>query len=177
MISYRRPAVEEAAALAQLHVQCWQEAYTPLVPAEVSARFSSTAMLPTWQEHLSDDKRFVLAAYAEGQAVGLINEGAPVAPLFDGMDGRVAALYVRQSHHRRGIGSKLLGAAARHHLMRDGRSLCLGVLAANQQARSFYEALGARLVKQGLFTWHGHDLPELTLLFEDLPRLAAIGDF
>lgn len=171
MIEYRRPNLEEAEVFAELHVQCWREAYAIIVPADVISKFDVAAVTRSWRDHLSHADRFVLAAYDNDRAVGFINQGAPVEPFYDGMDGHVAALYVAASHLRLGIGRKLLGAAAIDWLNRGGHSIALGVLADNLPAKAFYESMGGVVKKNGFFKWHGHDLPDVIYAFEDLASL------
>ena len=100
---------------------------------------------------------------------------APLAYLFDRMDGPVAALYVLRSHYRMGIGRRLLGGAAIHWAKTGGCSLAPGVLAENQRVRHFYEAMGAGLVSTGTYEWDGQQLPDAIYVFENLDRLAAFA--
>jgi GNAT superfamily N-acetyltransferase len=171
LIEYRRPHLDEAEAMAALHVQCWREAYATIIPQEVIAKFDVAAVTRSWADHLSYADRFILAAYDKGRAVGFINQGAPVEPYYDGMDGHIAALYVAAAHLRQGIGRKLLGAAAQDWLQYGGHSLALGVLSKNTSARAFYESRGGVIKKHGIFKWHGHDLPDVIYAFEDLTSL------
>jgi hypothetical protein len=66
-----------------------------------------------------------------------------------------------------------LGAA--DCLAKGGKTLSLGVLSDNLQVRNFYPALGGRVTKAEHFSWHGHDLPIVDYVFEDLPHLAALA--
>ncbi len=159
--------------MATLHVACWREAYTVLVPDDLAKRFEVAAMILRWQEHLSKPERFIEAAYDGSQPVAFVNSGRPVEQLFDGMDGHIAALYVAKTHYRKGLGRMLMAHAAADWLAQGGHSISLGVLAENTQARSFYEAMGGRLVKTGFYEWHGHQLADAIYVFEDLARLAA----
>lgn len=171
MIEYRRPRLDEAVRFGRLHVQCWREAYTDIIPQDVVNQFDEISVGKSWQAHLSAPGRFVLAAYDGNEPVGFINQGAPVEDVFEGMDGHVAALYVAASHYRHGIGRKLLADAAKYWVSKGGHSLALGVLEKNLKARAFYEAMGGCFVKSGIFTWHGHDLPDVIYVFNDLPAL------
>jgi ribosomal protein S18 acetylase RimI-like enzyme len=173
MITFRRPAVEEVAAMATLHVQCWREAYSSIVPPELVARFDVAHMIVRWQEHVQMHERFILGAYNVEQPVAFVNSGSPVEKIHDEMDGHIAALYVAQSHYRQGLGRKLMALAASDWLAKGGHSITLGVLADNTRARTFYEAVGGRFVKTGTYDWHGHELEDAIYVFEDLRRLAA----
>ena len=170
---FQRPHFEDAAAMAKLHVQCWREAYSAIVPPELVARFEIAHMIVRWQEHLSKSDRYIEAVYEDELPIGFVNSGSPVEKIHDEMDGHIAALYVAQSHYRQGLGRKLMALAAADWLRRGGRSISLGVLAENARARAFYEATGGRLVKTGTYDWHGFRLEDAIYVFEDLPGLAA----
>jgi GNAT superfamily N-acetyltransferase len=173
MLVFRRPEPEEAAAMASLHVRCWVEAYTPIVPAGVSSRFEVEPMIPAWQERLPNQTRFIIAAFDESQPVAFINQGPRDDEAQIQADVHIMALYVVKAYHRRGLGRTLMALGARDCLAKGGTALSLGVLSENLQARHFYDALGGRVIKAGLFSWNGHDLPIVDYVFEDLPRLAA----
>ena len=159
--------------MATLHVQCWREAYTSIVPEGVSSRFDVAPMILRWQEHVKCEERFIHGAYDGGKPVALINSGPPVEKIHDDMDGHIAALYVAQSHYRQGLGRKLMALAATDWLAKGGHSITLGVLSDNHRARSFYEALGGRLVKTSRYDWHGFQLDDAIYVFEDLQALAG----
>lgn len=171
MIRFRRPRLDEAAALAALHVQCWREAYDSIVPLEVSSKFDVGAKLADWARHLSEPDRFILAAYDQEIVVGFVNQAIADEQTVASADGYVAALYIAASHHRKGIGRRLLARAAEDWMSRGGHAFSLGVLAENTRARAFYERLGGRVVKSGTYMWHGHGLPDVTYVFDNLPAL------
>jgi ribosomal protein S18 acetylase RimI-like enzyme len=171
LIEYRRPFPREAEAMAALHVRCWREAYAGLVPHEILDGADPKEMAPRWLDHISNADRYVMAAFEESLAVAFINQGAPVEKLFPEMDGHIAALYMAQKYYRQGIGRKLMAMAARDWLDKGGHSICLGVLSENIRARKFYESMGGKAVKTGVFNWKGHALPDVIYLFDDLPAL------
>lgn len=168
---YRRPELHEAEALAAMHVQCWREAYAEIIPRELIASFDASKRLGHWRNYIGDPSRIVIAAFDGGVPVGLVNAGLADDTYFDGQDGHIAALYVLASHHKMGIGRRLVGEASELWLMRGGKTFAVGVLAENLKARRFYEALGARFVKTGTYVWDGHELPDAIYVFEDLPSL------
>jgi ribosomal protein S18 acetylase RimI-like enzyme len=170
-VSYRRPRLDEARDIAALHVLCWREAYREIVPAAILDAADVDKQTQSWTRNLENTEGLTLAAYDGNAAVGFIFAGPATEILFDGMDGHIAAIYIRQTHHRLGIGRRLMREAASWWHARGGRSLSLGVLADNLSAKLFYESLGGRLVKTGTFNWHGFDLPDAIYVFEDLPQL------
>jgi ribosomal protein S18 acetylase RimI-like enzyme len=171
LIEYRRPRLDEAEAMAALHVQCWREAYSGIVPQAILDGSDPKEMAPRWLDHISNVDRYVMAAFNNNEAVAFINQGAPVEKIFDEMDGHIAALYVAQNYYRQGIGRNLLAMAARDWLDKGGHSICLGVLSENTRARKFYESVGGRAVKASIFNWKGSELPDTIYLFDNLSAL------
>ncbi len=173
MIAYRRPSPDEAAVMAVLHIACWRECYVDIVPVALMEKSTASSRLPIWQEALADTRRAVFAAYEGETAVGFIVVGKSKEPNFDGEDGHIAAIYLRASHYRQGIGTRLIAMAAMQWKDQGGHSLSLSVLTENVSARHFYEALGARLVSLGIYKWDEFELPNAIYVFEDLAALAA----
>ncbi len=172
-VVYRRPSPDEAAVMAALHIACWRECYVDIVPIALMEKSTASSRLPIWHEALADPRRAVFAAYEGETAVGFIIVGKSKEPNFDGEDGHIAAIYLRASHCRQGIGTRLISMAAKQWIDQGGNSLSLSVLTKNVSARRFYEALGARLVSLDIYKWDEFELPNAIYVFEDLPSLAA----
>ncbi|MBX2998037.1 MAG: GNAT family N-acetyltransferase [Caldilineaceae bacterium] len=139
---YLRPAtLEDAAAIAAVHVQSWQETYTGLMPEAVIARQSIENRLRMWQQILDKGESFVYVAEDEREGiVGFVSAGA-ARELTDKFDGEIYALYLLRSHQGRGMGRALMQTvAARLHEV-GYRSLVLWVLASNETCR-FYAHMG-----------------------------------
>ena len=170
-LSYRRPLVAEAEIFAALHVQCWRESYAGIIPVELMATFSVEKRLPMWETALATPDRFVMGAFSDSVPAGFVISGPSEEALVATQDGHLWAIYIAQAHHRQGIGRHLVRAAAQDWLSRGGRSMTIGVLADNLPARKFYEALGARLIKHGVYNWGGHELPDCIYIMEDLGTL------
>lgn len=174
-ISFARPPLSEVGAFAELHVSCWKEAYRGFVPDKVLDSATAEARLTIWQSVLAKPGVIAIGAYEAGTPVGFIMAGPPVEPLFEEMDGHIPAFYVRAALWRRGIGRALLARAAAKWRETGGRSLALGVLSANQPARAFYEAMGARFVRADVYHWDGHALDQSIYVFENLAELARLA--
>jgi ribosomal protein S18 acetylase RimI-like enzyme len=170
---HRRPRADEAEAMAALHVQCWREAYGPILPAAILDGIDMAQRRSAWEAHLAQADSFVLAAFGEDGPCGFVMARRNTDPGLPGADGQIAALYVLSRHYRQGLGRQLLGAAAGWWRTRGGASLGVNVLAANVRARAFYESLGARQVRTGSYDWGGHALPDAAYIFENLHKLAA----
>jgi GNAT superfamily N-acetyltransferase len=117
---FRQPDVCEAALMAELHVQCWREAYADILPQAVVESFDVAEMTTAWQGHLVNSERFVIGVFESDRPLAFINQGRAIEKFFAGMDGHIAALYVAKSHYRFGIGRKLLALAAQDWMTKGG---------------------------------------------------------
>lgn len=171
-IAYEIPTPADAAAIAHLHIASWREAYTGMIPPGILENADMADRTARWRSYLETAGSPTWLARVNGEAAGFVRAGPVSEPLAEGADGHIFALYILERFHRRGIGKRLIGLAARDWLARSGQALSVGVLTANQPARAFYEALGARFVRPDIYPWHGHNLPETIYIFENLKELA-----
>jgi len=143
MITIRKAVVEDASAIATVHVVAWKEAYRGIVPDEFLNNLSIQRRTPQWENSLSDEGNtyhHAFVAEVNGQVVGFSNYGAPQEK-DSGFDGELFAIYILRSAHKLGIGTLLVEAVVRG--MRDlgYESMMVWVLKDNP-ARGFYERLG-----------------------------------
>ena len=173
-ITYRKPEPDEAEAFAALHVQCWRECYSTILPAALVATFSTEKRLPMWQAALMNPERFVMGAHADGQPCGFVMSGPSDEKYITDQDGHLWALYIAASQHKMGIGRQLVYGATQHWLARGGHSMTIGVLAENRPARAFYEHLGAELVRFSTYNWGEFELPDCLYIWKDLAKIGRI---
>src|SRR6266545_2728357 len=140
-----RPGVpDDAEALTHLHLDCWDDAYTGLIPQEIldARRADIPAQIERRREWLVSGTGRFLVAVADGELVGFANAGP-------GRDGRetepdragdpdleLRAIYVRAAYWGTGLGHALLTEAV------GDRDCYLWVLAGNDRAIGFYERHG-----------------------------------
>ena len=106
---------------------------------------------------VAEDDRGTIVAVACGSVAGTVAE--------------VHALYVAPDQQQRGIGRRLVQGLSEFLAERGATSLRLGVLAANQEARRFYEAIGGRHAGERLFDEEGELLPESVYEWPDITSL------
>jgi GNAT superfamily N-acetyltransferase len=137
----RRARVEDAEAIAGVHVRGWQAAYAGVFPAERLARLSVAERAARRREWLeaSPARAATLVVEHEDRIAGF----AGLGPSRDGAeDGELYAIYVEPALQRRGLGRALL-ARAEAELRRLGfAEATLWVLEGNDAARRFYERAG-----------------------------------
>jgi len=168
-------SIADAEDIARVHVASWHEAYGAIIPAEILARVDLQDRIERWRTHLGSAGHIAFLARVDGEAAGFIRAGRLAEPLAEGADGHIYALYVLKRSQKRGIGRRLLGRAAADWIGQGGRALSVGVLSANAPAIAFYEAMGARFVKDDVYIWDGHPLDQRIYLFENLGQLARFA--
>ena len=132
----RAARAADAEALAPLHVQVWDEAYTGLMPQQVIDDRKAKPMgerIERWRGRIAWPEGATWVAEDDGELVGFASTGP-------GRDDsgllEVMALYVRSSHYDTGLGHRLLGTAI------GDRPAYLWVLDGNTRAIRFYERHG-----------------------------------
>jgi GNAT superfamily N-acetyltransferase len=85
--------------------------------------------------------------------------------------GEVSALYVRQNQQSRGIGRRLVQAAAMWLHEQGHTALQIGVLAANAPARKFYEAIGGAVIGEQEIDEYGFIVPGVIYGWPDIRAL------
>lgn len=137
----RRAAAADAPAVAALHADSWRRHYHGAYSDSYLDGDVAADRLAVWSQRLGtpDPSRVTVVA---GAADGL----AGFAHVVLGDDPRWGALvdnlHVAAAHQRRGLGSRLMAAAARAV---GAGPMYLWVLEQNTAGRAFYAAIGGRL--------------------------------
>jgi ribosomal protein S18 acetylase RimI-like enzyme len=143
-VAIRVACIEDAPAIARLHVAVWREAYRDLAPPEALQALELSKRQARWAEMLATAERTVLVAECDGRIVGIGTAGAATAPELGG-HGEILYLYVDPTHARAGIGRRLMRRLAAALREQGYNSAALGVVEGNQPAIAFYKKLGGRL--------------------------------
>ncbi len=145
-VEIRRGVPADAEALVRLKLDCWDEAYTGLMPQEVldAQREDVSALAARWRKILATGHTSV--AEHDAALIGFVN-AAPGSEV-PGLEIQLFALYVRAAWWGTGVGHALFASAV------GERSAYLWVLEGNDRAIRFYERQGFR------FDGAGHDEPE-----------------
>ena len=136
----RRAVPDDATAVAHLHVDCWDDAYTGLMAQEIldERRANVDARAQRWREILTEHDRTLVAETEDG-LIGFAGAGpARDNDLAGDIETELHALYVRAAWWGTGVGYALLGEAI------GDRAAYLWVLANNERAIAFYERQGFR---------------------------------
>jgi ribosomal protein S18 acetylase RimI-like enzyme len=140
-----RPAVlQDAPAIAAVHVATWRDAYAGLLPDDFLDGLDVDQRAERWRGRLAalPAGLFVLVVELDAEVRGFVSGG----PSRDGgVGGEVYAIYVDPASQGRGAGRQLLQAAVDCLTGAGFTEARLWVLAGNHPARGFYESQGWRL--------------------------------
>lgn len=141
MIRAALPA--DAAALGELHVRAWQEAYVDLMPAAYLAGLSVEARQAEWQRALTaSSRRDVLACELDGHLAGFAVTGPSRDEDAGPQTGELQALYLRERWWGSGHASPLQDAALAKLRERGCSEAILWVVEGNWRAIRFYGKSG-----------------------------------
>lgn len=138
----RKPVADDAVELAALHVECWKQTYTELLPQGFFSTEHAEHRLNLWQRILADPNPAFSLAVACNEQEDLIcfSFAAPCTKdsvdVPAGIDRQLYNLYLLNDQHGSGAGQALLDAA-----LGDQPAL-LWVAEQNPRAIAFYQRNG-----------------------------------
>ena len=145
-LKIRKADIEDAEAIAAVHVETWQNAYLGLIPDSYLQSLSIDQRAITWRENLQNQHStsHTLVAEMENQIVGFIGVGANRDADAAANIAEVFSIYVDPESQGFGIGSRLLNQALDFLKSNGFIGVVLWVLAENVSSRFWYESRGWR---------------------------------
>jgi nodulation protein A len=141
----RRAHVEDARAIAEIHVRSWRAAYAGQLPDQLLQGRSIADLEAGWRRRLTKPRngsRVLLVEQEPGHPVGFASVGPSRDPDADGHTGELEAFYLDPDHWRQGLGRRLHDHALTE-LRRDGYGVAtLWVLRSHHAAQRFYAKAG-----------------------------------
>ena len=168
VVSIRSAELQDAAAIAHVHVQSWRTTYAGIVPAEYLASLNEAERVSLWQDWLQRDL-CVHVAEMEGVVVGFAS-GGPIREPLGEYGAEMYAIYLLKAAQGKGIGRQLVGALAATLLAKDFTNMVVWVLEQNPAVR-FYEKAGAQHLESKQIEIGGVPLSEIALGWPDLRQL------
>ena len=153
--------VDDAAAIANVHVSSWLAAYEKIVPASILAVQSVEKQETFWRDTINKSTCSLLVAVApNNEIVGFVSFG-PCRTR--NAIGEVYAIYARPDYFLTGIGRKLWEVARQHLKAAEFHKIIALVITNNHAARGFYEHVGFSLKPNSAstFTWEGEVLDDV----------------
>lgn len=135
-------SVDDARAIAEIHVTTWQVAYADIIPAQFLDGLSVKQREAYWRDEIPLGNQKIAIAKEDSQVLGWISYGASRDKDAGPSAAEIWAVYVSPEHWSSGVGRQLW-LHAQAHLARQGyRSVSLWVLADNFRAIDFYLKAG-----------------------------------
>jgi ribosomal protein S18 acetylase RimI-like enzyme len=178
MISLRRARATDAAAIGAVHVAAWRSTYPGILPDEYLAKLSVVRQAASYDAAIRAGAGVYVAA-ASGldvpagsgpRIIGFTTVGRARTPGL--AEGEIETLYVLDDWRERGVGRRLMRAAAGHLAAAGCRSAFLWVLTGNP-SRWFYQHLGGRPVAQGTTRVAGVPVPQTAYVWDPIEKLIA----
>jgi GNAT superfamily N-acetyltransferase len=171
----RRAHLADAPAVARVHVDSWRTSYAGIVPADFLAGLRTENREAMWRRNLENpDWRSVLLVAEDdsGEIRGFACAG-PEREADPVYTGELYAIYLLPAAQGKGMGRALIQAAAGWLLAQGYPALLVWVLADNNPARRFYEAMGGRYIREKTIEIGGAPLVEVAYGWDDLHRLGG----
>ncbi|MBI2965952.1 MAG: GNAT family N-acetyltransferase [Chloroflexi bacterium] len=144
-ISVRPATVDDAPAIASLHIRAWQWAYRGQLP-DAFLDDLSTALVrreQQWMQWLSQPgASFTSVAALDDRPVGFVHAGKARDADLEPHTGEVYSIYLDSAVVGQGVGRRLMSTAIAELSARGFQTAVLWVLESNQRARRFYIAAG-----------------------------------
>jgi ribosomal protein S18 acetylase RimI-like enzyme len=182
VIGIRRARATDARAIGAVQVAAWRSAYPGILPDAYLAGMSAARQAAHYDAAIHSRSGCVFVATASGvdvpegtapQIVGFVTAGPARWRDHSGQvfaDGEVETLYVLDDWRERGLGRRLLRAAASSLADAGCRSVFLWVLRDNP-SRWFYQRLGGRKTAETIIRVGGAAVVQTAFVWDPIERL------
>jgi ribosomal protein S18 acetylase RimI-like enzyme len=137
----RLAKLEDAEAIALVHIRSWQKMYREFIPEIILKNLSLPERTQQWADLIKQDVKVLVIEMNECIA-GFASICAFRDEHIDSSMGEISAIYMHPDYWRMGFGRRLCMAAIAELKKQNYKTVGLWVLEANVQACQFYEALG-----------------------------------
>ncbi|WP_157950064.1 GNAT family N-acetyltransferase [Vallitalea okinawensis] len=170
MISIREAQINDALAIAKVHVDTRKDTYNGIIPDSYLSKRTYETATKNWTNRIGNpqsNELIFVAENNEGDLVGFTS--ASTISGDDSFEGLLSTLYISKYHQRQGIGQLLVQAAIKKLIEKNIKSLMVWVYAENP-SRNFYERLGGRPVKEKIVN-RGKKVSEVAYGWDDITKL------
>lgn len=182
MIAIRRARPADAAAIGAVHVSAWRTTYPVILPNDYLSRLSPRRQAANYEAAIRNGLGVFVATASgmdTGQAggpprvVGYVTCG-PARRTSDNAaglgDGEIETLYVMDDWRERGLGRRLMRAAAAHLAASECNSAFVWVLRDNP-SRWFYERLGGKAAAEATVRVAGTVVTQVAYVWPSTAKL------
>ena len=189
MISVRRARPADAVAIGAVHVAAWRSTYPGILPDNYLANLSVTGQATYYNAAMHGQTGVFVASASgadlpPGRGSGPGNNSAVIGFATAGRartggdiarrlgEGEIETLYVLDDWRERGLGRRLMGAAAAYLAENGCRSVYLWVLSDNP-SRWFYQRLGGKPSVEATIRFAGRSVAQTAFVWDPIERLLA----
>lgn len=140
MLRIRTANIKDLEEIVDLHIKCWKQTYSNLVPEQYIDSYTTTRRERMWTNIFNAQVEHVAIAFWSSKPIGFINVGPDFESNCKG-DYSLRSLYILESHHNRGVGSSLMNFII-SEISPNLSNLSLLVLDSNVRAIGFYCSQG-----------------------------------
>ncbi|HYS98916.1 MAG TPA: GNAT family N-acetyltransferase [Candidatus Dormibacteraeota bacterium] len=166
----RSAEVEDATAIARVHVATWRTAYHGLLPDDFLDSLSEDRYEERWRRTIADQGSGVYVA-EDGHEVVAFASGGRERAGEDGFAGELYAIYVMRESQGRGHGRALVRAVTTGLREMGLTNMIVWVLRDNPAARRFYERLGGTYIREQPITIGSAQLQEISYGWRSLDSI------
>ncbi len=176
MIIIRRARPTDATAIGAVHVAAWRSTYAGILPQDYLARLSAVRQAAHYQAAIRGGVGVYVAVRADSDpgatiVVGFATAGRARQGSAAPADGEIETLYVLDDWRDRGLGRRLMRAAAEHLSDMACQDVFLWVLRDNP-SRWFYARLGGKPAAEAVIQVGGQDVTQTAYVWAPIARLA-----
>lgn len=146
----RKARLEDASAIARVHIDAWRETYQGFIPDSYLAQLSYEKRTKQWEQTLVDQRVYI--AVSEEEVVGFA-QGGPSRT--DAREGEIYAIYVLRASQGLGLGKALFQRIADD--LAEYETMQVSVLRDNP-ACQFYERFGGQVIEESMIERGGVEL-------------------
>ena len=157
----RSATIDDAQAIARVHVASWHSTYAVLLPSDFLESLNETDYAERWRRLIREGASCVYVVEHADEVVGFASGGRERAGE-TGYEGELYAIYVLDDHQHRGYGRELLRAVIAGLREMGLEDMIIWVLRDNRNARGFYERLGGVYVRTQPITLGSATLEEVS---------------
>jgi GNAT superfamily N-acetyltransferase len=168
----RAATIDDAAAIAGVHVASWRSTYRTLLPSDFLDSLSEDGYADRWRRFIGEAANLVYVIEDAGRLVGFASGGRERAGEV-GYKGELYAIYVLDDFQRRGYGHQLVRAVVAGLKKMGLDDMIIWVLRDNAPARQFYERLGGVYVRAQAITIGSATLEEVSYGWPSLDALTG----
>ncbi len=138
----RDATVEDAPAIARIHVDTWRDAYAGIIPESFLANLSKESRQNRWADVLTQSAHGTIVITNEDSGIVGWASFGPSRDDDGAGTGEIYAVYLDSGHQGKGYGRKMMAVVEDRLLEMSFTVITLWVFELNSRARRFYQKAG-----------------------------------